>query len=439
MFVGGAKGQPGQIYLHKGKGKLVNTNQTTLLEDKIHEDTAAAFFDVDQDGDQDLLVGSGGNEVGKEKNYRARLYLNNGKGIFSKATQTLPATFKNISVIAPHDFDQDGDIDVFIGSRSVVGTYGISPNHLFLENNGDGTFTDVTEKRAFNTKDSGMITDALWADMDGDGKKELITIADWGSPIIYKNNGRRLSKLSSSLDSLQGWWHVAKAADLDNDGDLDLVLGNQGANIPYKVSKTNPMKMWINDFDNNGTLEQIVTQHYNKGDYPLHQKRELTGQLSSLKKQNLKASIYAKRTIDELFPTDIINNTILKKVNISESVIAINEGNGKFTIKPLPAQVQLSCVCGISCTDINNDGYLDLVLGGNNFEFKPQYSRLDANYGSVLLGDGKLNFKWQNYNTSGFFIRKELKHLEQFSDKNGNHFLIAAINEGTPKIFTTHE
>lgn len=439
VFIGGAKDASAILYLHKGDGKLVIVEQKDIASDANLEDTAAAFFDVDNDGDLDLMVGNGGNQITEENTYRPRLYLNNGKGVFSKSQENLPSSFKNISVIAPHDYDNDGDIDVFVGSRSVVGVYGINPNHLFLENVGDGKFINSTEKLAYDTKNAGMITDAIWVDIDGDSKKDLITVSDWGTPNIYKNTGRRLSKLPSDLDSISGWWGTVTSADLDNDGDLDLVLGNQGNNVPYKATIDAPMKLWINDYDDNGTIEQITSQSFNGRDYPIHQKREMTSQIVSLKKQNLKASDYAKRTVEELFSKEVFKNTIVKTANTMESVIAINNGGGKFTIKVLPSRVQLSCICGISCEDVNNDGNLDLIMGGNNFEFKPQYSRLDAGYGNVLLGDGKLNFTWQDYNTSGFFVKDEIKHLEKFKDKNGKSFLIAAINNNKPKIFKLNE
>lgn len=439
IFVGGAKGLSGTIYKHLGKGKLKITTQNALKTDMLFEDTAAAFFDADGDNDLDLMIGSGGNQVGEEKSYRTRLYLNDGKGRFTKSNEKIPFTSDNISTINPYDFDSDGDIDVFIGSRSVVGTYGVNPTHLFLENNGDGTFTDATERLAYDLKDGGMITDAIWEDMDGDNKKDLITVSDWDTPKIYKNSGRRLSKMASALDSLHGWWNAVEAADLDNDGDNDLILGNQGSNLHYKPTEGNPMKMWVNDFDGNGTIEQIVTLSERGKDYPLHQKKELTEQMVSLKKRNLKASDYASRTVGELFPKEIFEQSILKKSAISESIIAVNDGGGKFAIKTLPSRVQLSCVCGIACVDINKDGNLDLIMGGNNFEFKPQYSRLDANYGNVLLGDGALGFEWQDYDTSGFFIKEEIKHLKKFKDKNGASFMIAAINESKPRIYALKE
>ena len=439
IFIGGGANQAGVLYLHKGNGKLTATLQKAFEKDMALEDTAAAFLDVDNDGDMDLMVGNGGNQVGDEKLYRARLYINNGQGGFEASSEILPSTFKNISVIAPHDFDNDGDMDVFIGSRSVVGNYGLDPDHLFLENKGDGTFADATERLAYDTKQAGMVTDAIWVDMDGDKKKDLITVADWGRPVIYKNSGKRMSKMNTALDSLTGWWNVVSAEDLDNDGDYDLILGNQGNNVPYSCSRENPMKLWVNDFDNNGTIEQITTRNFQGKDYPIHQKKELTTQMVALKKQNLKASEYAKRTIGELFSGETFDKSIVKEGTIQESVIAINEGGGQFTIKKLPGRVQLSCVCGITCADVNGDGYLDLIMGGNNFEFKPQYSRLDANFGSILLGNEKLDFEWQNYDESGFLIKEEVKHIERFQDSKGKRFIIAAINDNKPKVFALDE
>ncbi len=439
VFVGGAKGQPATVYLHNGGGSLRSSVQAAFQKDANFEDTAASFLDADGDGDMDLIVGSGGNEVGEENSYRARLYLNDGNGKFSASDNKLPSTFKNISTISASDFDGDGDTDVFIGSRSVVGTYGVDPDHLFLENNGDGSFSDATERLAYDLKDAGMITHAIWTDMDGDGKNDLVTTSEWGTPKVYKNNGRRLSHMETTLDSLHGWWNVVESADLDNDGDNDLILGNQGSNIHYRPDEAHPMKMWVNDFDDNGTIEQIVTQHIDGNDYPIHQKKDLTTQMVKLKKQNLKASDYARRTIQELFEPEIFETVIQKQASYSESVIAVNQGNGTYTIKKLPSNVQLSCVCGITCSDVNNDGNLDLIMGGNNFEFKPQFSRLDASYGNVLLGDGKLGFEWQEYKTAGFFVRDEIKHLKSFRDKEGNTYMIAAINENKPKIFALDE
>lgn len=435
VFIGGAKNQAGRIYKNLGKGNLVPKSSNIFQKDMNFEDTAASFFDADNDGDLDLMVGSGGNEVGEERNYGARLYMNDGEGNFIRSKSKIPSVHTNIAVVSPYDFDNDGDIDVFVGSRSVVGTYGIDPPHLFLENLGNGDFLNATERVTYDLKNAGMITDALWEDTDGDSRKDLITVSEWGSPTIYKNNGRQLVRQKSSLDSLNGWWNTIETADLDNDGDMDLIIGNQGSNTAYKASVDQPMKMWINDYDNNGTIEQIFTRSYDYKDYPLHMKKELTAQIVSLKKQNLKASVYAKKTIGELFRKDVFENSIMKQATIAESIIAINEGNGEYSIKALPSRVQLSCVCGISCMDINGDGFMDIIMGGNNFEFKPQYSRLDANDGSVLLNNKDLTFEWQDYNKSGFVVKNEVKHIAQFKDKNGDKYIIAVVNDDEPKIF----
>ncbi len=439
FFIGGAENQSATLYTHSGNGRVAPKKIKAFEKDKSFEDVAAAFFDADQDGDQDLMVASGGNNYNLQRTYSPRLYLNDGKGNFTKSPNELPSTFKNMATIATNDFDGDGDIDVFIGSRSVVSVYGIPPDHLLLENQGDGTFTDATERLGYELKDAGMVTHSTWADIDGDGKEDLIITAEWDTPKIYKNTGRRLTKLKTNLDSLHGWWNTVEAVDLDNDGDKDLILGNMGLNLHYQPREGHPMKMYINDFDGNGTLEQIVTQNFEGGDYPIHQKKELTEQIVSLKKENLKASDYARRTIHELFSKEAMDNAIVKESRISKSVIAINEGGGKFTIKELPSRVQLSCVCDITCSDINDDGNLDLIMAGNNFEFKPQFSRVDASYGNVLLGDGKLGFEWQDYDKSGFSIKEEVKYLKQFKDKKGKTYIIAAINDEKPKIFTVNE
>jgi hypothetical protein len=435
VFVGGAKDQAGKVYVHEGDGKLRLLPSSCFADDAAFEDTAAAFLDADGDGDLDLVVGGGGNIATEKESYGTRLYLNNGKGQFTRSANTLPSRQTNIAVIAPNDFDGDGDVDLFIGSRSVPGVYGVNPEHLLLVNHGNGTFADATDRFAYDLRNTGMITDARWADVDGDTKLDLITTSDWGAPTVLKNSGRRLSKWNSTLDSLSGWWKAVEAVDVDNDGDQDLILGNAGLNIPYPATMEKPVKLWVNDFDTNGTIEQITTAHDGEGDYPIHMRREVTTQLPHLKKQNLKAADYSKRTIQELFDPKIVSNSLVKTATISESIIAVNQGNGKFSIVKLPARVQWSCVCGILCADLNNDGNKDLIMGGNFFEYKPQFSRQDASYGHVLLGDGKMNFEWQNFSDSGFFVREEIRHLQSFTDKRGRKYILAAINDEKPRVF----
>ncbi|MEZ4779712.1 MAG: VCBS repeat-containing protein [Flavobacteriaceae bacterium] len=435
VFLGGAKNQAGSIFLHTGNGTLQQKNSSVLEGDATFEDTAAAFFDADGDGDLDLMVGTGGNQVDEMSRESVRLYTNDGHGNFTKTSLPQISNINNISVIAHYDFDSDGDMDVFVGSRSIVGIYGMDPNHVFLINEGNGTFKNASQDVVAELKQGGMITDAKWVDMDADGKKELITVSDWGVPAIYKLVQGVLKKQPSTLENLQGWWNILQPVDIDGDGDQDFILGNQGKNLHYTPSSENIMKLWVHDFDNNGTFEQIVTQTIHGKDMPIHQKRELTSQMVTLKKQNLKASEYAKRSIQELFPEAILKKATVKQVTTSESVLIVNNGDGTFTSKPLPNRSQLSCVCGIACADVNRDGKTDIIMGGNNFEFKPQFSRLDADYGSVLLNQGDLNFAWEEYNKSGFFIKEEVKHILPIKDKNGNVFFVVAINNEKPRIF----
>lgn len=434
LFFGGAKNQSGKIFLNKGSNKFSLQNQKCFIDDAGFEDTASVFFDVDGDGDLDLVVGSGGNVLSERDSYITRLYINNGLGNFSRSLTNLPSLRTNISVLDPFDFDEDGDLDLFIGSRNVPGVYGADPQHLLLINDGSGNFTNGTERFAYDLKWAGMITDSKWIDIDGDGKTDLVSVSDWGTPFVLKNSGKRLVKWNTSLDTLKGWWYAIESLDFDHDGDVDLVLGNAGANIPYPGTSTRPVKLWVGDFDENGTIEQILTVQEKTGDFPVHMRKELTAQLPGLKKQNLKASDYATRTIQQLFKAGIVEKTIVKEVNFSETVVAVNDGQGNFTIMQLPVKVQWSSVNDILVSDINGDNIDDLVLGGNHYEMKPQFSRQDASFGHVLLGTGS-NFEWQDYNQSGFFVKGEIRRLKEVKDNNGNRFLIAAMNNHYPKVF----
>jgi hypothetical protein len=239
-------------------------------EDKKFEDTAAKFFDADGDGDMDLYVGSGGNDKEPESELlRDRLYINNGKGAFKKAADAIPDFRYNTAVVAPCDFDQDGDMDLFVGSLSVSRIYGINPKHYLLENDGHGKFKDVTEARAYKFRNMGMVTDAVWQDLDNDGLKDLVVVGQWMAPVIYHNSGHGLSPVATSLDSLSGWWNAVSVADLDNDGDMDMVFGNRGDNTYIKATPAAPVKMFVNDFDNNGSIEQILTRYVEGKDKPI--------------------------------------------------------------------------------------------------------------------------------------------------------------------------
>ncbi len=427
VFIGGAYNQKGQLYLQKKTGELM---PSAFYTEAVFEDIDAVFVDTDNDNDLDLIVGSGGNFKGARTG--VRIYINDGKGNFGDYIIISRIT-ANISSVAPYDFDSDGDTDLFIASLSVPGVYGITPENMLMENDGKGNFTNITETKAIDTKFVGMTTHAIWEDIDGDDKKDLILVGEWMSPKIFKNTGTHLEEYSTNLSEYSGLYNTVEGKDLDNDGDIDLILGNRGLNATYKADKEHPAKMFVNDFDNNGTTEQIFTKTIKKRDIPIHLKREITGQINSLKKQNLKFSEYATKSIDELFSKQIIEESTVRTITTFASLIAYNDGHGNFTVKELPSKAQFSCICDIQCEDINKDGFLDLILAGNNFNFKPQFSRLDANQGLVYFGDKKGNFK--NQTGTGFKVKGEVKAMEWFTDRSGKRYLIVGINDSKPKIF----
>jgi hypothetical protein len=438
VFVGGAKGQSGKIYSNNGNVFSV-TKQTALEADANFEDTASSFLDVDGDGDLDLVVGSGGNERTSPENFKNRLYLNNGKGIFSKSSSVIPFASTNVAVMAPCDFDQDGDVDIFVGSRSVPGVYGIDPKHLLLENDGKGNFTNVIDKKAFKLNATGMITDAVWEDIDNDGKKDLIVVGDWMAPQVFKNTGKRLAVFKSNLSGYSGFWNSVQCVDLNNDGKKDLILGNKGTNTSYKATAKNPMRLFVNDFDSNGTIEQITTRTIEEKDMPINLKQELAKQIPSIKKKNLSYSDYAKKTIQEIFAPEVISNSLQKTAVLQESIIAINKGKGQFQIQILPQEVQLSTVNTSCVLDINKDGNLDIILGGNQYEFKPQFGRLDASHGNVLLGNKKGKFSLLPYQKSGLFLTGEVQKMRAIKTKNKPASFVAVLNNASPKLFSINE
>ena len=432
VFIGGATDNAGQIYLQSPGGQMIAKRNDCFEKDNKCEDTAAGFFDADGDGDPDLYVGSGGNDKESESDLlRDRLYINNGKGAFEKAVDAIPDFRYNTSVVAPYDFDQDGDIDLFTGSLSVSRIYGINPKHYLLENDGHGKFKDITETKAYKFREMGMVTDAVWQDLDSDGLKDLVVVGQWMAPVIYLNSGRRLSPIATSLDSLSGWWNAVSVADLDHDGDMDMVLGNRGDNTYIKVSPEAPVKMFVNDFDNNGSIEQIFTRYVEGKDKPIALKRDLTAQLPVLLKKNLKFAEYAVKSVYELIPDAIIKNSILKEVTISESIVAYNEGENQYRIEMLPKEIQFTCVNVILTTDLNDDNYNDIILGENNFSFKPQFGRLDAGFAHMLLGSATGLMKPARIGTSGQGVVNSIKEITM----NGQKYLILGINDQRSKLY----
>jgi hypothetical protein len=436
VFIGGATGYPGQIYLQSPEGKMILQKNDCFEKDKKYEDTAASFFDADGDGDLDLYVGSGGNDKEPESElYRDRLYINNGKGVFERAADAIPDFRYNTSVVAPCDFDKDGDIDLFVGSLSVPRIYGINPKHYLLENDGHGKFRDVTEAKAYKFRDMGMVTDAVWQDLDNDSLKDLVVVGQWMAPVIYHNSGHGLSPVATSLDTLSGWWNAVSVADLNNDGKMDMVFGNRGDNTYLKASRSAPIKMFVNDFDNNGSIEQILTRYTEGKDKPIALKRELSAQLPHLLKINMTFAEYAEKSIYELLQDDVIKNSIKKEVTITESIVAYNQGKNQYRIEKLPKEIQFTCVNTILTTDLNGDNYKDIILGENNFSFKPQFGRLDAGFAHLMMGSDSGFMKPELIGITGEGVVRSIKEITIKNQK----YIILGINDERPKLYKVNK
>ena len=428
IYIGGAKDQPGQLYLQTPIGfvKKITPDFKTY---SFNDVTVAFFFDCDGDGDLDLFTGGGGNFASAASgNFQNQLFVNDGKGNFTLKRGALPMINTNCGAAIPIDYDNDGNMDLFIGSRSVPQNYGEDPPCFILHNDGKGNFKDVTTSIAPALSSPGMITSAAYIDVTGDGKKDLILTGEWMYPHIYFFNGKKFEEIKTGLENLFGWWQTLATADVDKDGDQDLILGNIGENFYLSPDSANPVKLWIKDFDQNGTDDKIFTKTYEGKDVPVFTKREITEQVPSLKKLNLKHHDYAAKTIQQLFGNEI-KDARVKEVNYPSSCIAYNDGKGNFSVKKLPLQVQLSSVNAIKVTDVNNDGYADIIAAGNCFDLLPQFCRLDASYGHVLLNNKKGNFIEVPMEKTGINVMGQTRDILYITYKKDPSFLFLENND----------
>lgn len=430
VYICGAAGQAGQLYLQTNDGGFMLRKQPAFDKYADLEDVAALFFDCDKDGDLDLFVGSGGNNApASSGKMQSRLYRNDGKGNFEVDVDAIPVSRSNTAVVIANDFDSDGDLDLFVGGRSEPMNYGISPASYLYVNDGKGNFTDIAAAKNPDIARIGMVTGAAWADVNGDKQKDLIIVGEWMTPRMFSFTNGKFNEIKTSLDSLYGWWQSINVADIDGDGDEDLILGNMGDNFYLRPDANKPVKLWMNDFDHNGDLDKMITHTVNGKDMPVFLKREIVDQLPSLKKENLKHETFARKSMQELFSSNLIQKSLVKTFNYTPSVIAVNEGNGKFSVKRLPDEVQFSSVNAIACSDLNNDGFIDIIAGGNIFDFPPQLCRLDAGFGSVLINDGKGNFTAIGKDKSGLETRGQVRDLRLIKNGTGTGILVLQSNE----------
>lgn len=430
VFIGGTPGYPGQLYLQKPEGSFVKKEEKAFRPFIDFEDVAVLLFDSDNDHDLDLLVCPGGNNVSfNSRQLQLRLFKNDGKGNFFLHQSAFPNIGMNVSVAIANDFNNDGYPDLFIGGRSFPGVYGIDPPSFLLVNDGKGSFTNIAKTQNPVIANIGMVCGAVWANVIGDAQKELIIAGEWMAPRIFSYNSGRFEEVKTNMDQLFGWWQTITTADINADGKQDLILGNIGENFYLQPENNKPVKMWINDYDQNGSVEKILTYTIDGKDMPVFLKRDLEEQLPSIKKSNLKNEAYSKKSIQELFPKEELDKCIVKKINYTSSCVAINNGDGKFTIQKLPPMAQLSCVNVGYPMDLNNDGNMDLVLGGNQFGFLPQFERLDASFGDVLINNGKGEFLWQEASKTGLQLRGEVRDIALIKNRKNQYLLFLQNNE----------
>ncbi|MDO9552012.1 MAG: VCBS repeat-containing protein [Rhodonellum sp.] len=432
IYLGAAKGFAGQLFVQRKNGTFQKSIQEVFETDRFSEDTDAVFFDANGNGHLDLFVTSGGNESGFGAiDLADRLYLNDGKGKFTKAQDSGIAGLKiSSSVVKVFDMNGDGHLDIFVGGRLIPFVYGVPASSYLLINDGKGNFINETASLAPGLHEIGMVTDAALIDYDGDGKEDLILVGEWMAPTLFRNTGKSLEKIEMpEWENHKGWYQSIAIGDFNKDGKPDLVLGNHGLNTRFKASLENPIRLFINDIDQNGSVEHLFTQKYGDKHVLFTLKHELERQIPSIKKRFLKYSAYNNQALEEIFSEDELEKAIVQEANFFSSAIMMNLGAGKFEIKPLPRMAQRSWIYGILVTDINGDGIEDLILGGNLSAAKPEVGKYDASYGDVLLGKGDGTFDFQPNALHGLQLHGDIRGLHSFEISGQRLMMVVKNND----------
>jgi len=448
IYAGGAKWQAGSLLLQQAGGRFLPSVQPAFRQDSVYEDVDAAFFDADGDKDLDLYVVSGGNEFyNKMTQQFDRLYLNDGKGNFTRSEKSLPPMFDNKSCVRPHDIDGDGDLDLFVGGRVVGYAYGTTPNSYLLINEGKGPggeprFVDKTDQRAPELRKAGLVTDAVWVDYDNDKDLDLIVAGDWMPIQLYSNQKGKLTKvedLTADQTPLNGFWQCLTAADFDHDGDMDLVAGNLGLNNKFIKQSQPALKMWVKDIDNNQQVEQILAYQRNGHWYSVAFKDELGKQIPSvINKRFNDYKSFAGKPIDEIFADGELKGAIEYEVNQFASVYLENQA-GHFVVHPLPTLAQVSKLFAFQVDDVDNDGYADVLAGGNFYGVSTYQGRYDANFGLILKNRGRAGKAANQFTAlspieSGFLLDGEVRDIKKVGTPAGPLWMIAR-NDTTVQIF----
>lgn len=436
LFVGGAQDNPGKLYIRNAQGLFEESLEFSFKEDKIYTDADALFFDADGDTDLDLYVVSGGYNEYKEKDIalQDRLYLNDGKGKFTKAIGALPEMLVSTSCVTAMDFDKDGDIDLFVGGRVIPGQYPVTPESFLLENKG-GKFVNRASSMNRDLSKIGMVTDAEWIDIDGDSWMDLMVVGEFMAIEIFINkNGKSFDRATSQYfdHSLRGFWTKLIAYDFDKDGDKDVVAGNFGMNSQLKASKQEPISLTYKDFDKNGSIDPILTCYIKGKPYPFASRDELLDQIYSMRSKYTDYASYSDAQLNSIFSKNDLKDANVLEASVMQSVYLENKQN-KLVHRALPSSAQFSPLYGMSLIDYNKDGNMDLVLGGNQSSIRIRMGVIDANFGQLYEGDGKGNFTYVSQLRSGLNITGDTKSMQVLSIDGQEYLLIGVNNVG---VFT---
>ena len=443
FYIGGAAEQSGALFLQVADGSFRRGSAQPWLADAIYEDIGAVFFDADNDGDADLYIVSGGSEwAGSVPGLQDRLYLNDGKGNFTRALNAIPQETYSGSCVKAFDYDRDGDLDLFVGARTIPGHYPFSTGNILLRNDLDARshtahFTDVTKAMTGNQLlDIGMVTDASCTDADGDGFPDLLIVGDW-MPLTYLHNegGKSFKDISATagLDKTDGWWCKILPADLDNDGDTDFILGNMGTNTPFKTSVSQPLITYAVDVNNDGKIDPVMTWYTQGSSYPFNSRDELIEAIPQLNKKFLKYADYANAGIEDILsPAQLGAAKRFYIYNTQTSVLINNKGS--FELKALPVPVQFSMMSAILYDDFDSDGRNDILLAGNFYPLRVQQGKCDAGIGALLKGDGKGGFTALTHEQSGLYIPGDVRDIIQIKTPGNNLLVVSKNNEAAQVI-----